>query len=111
MPTEPDDVLVVLEVMDQQWPGYQTAKNIIRKEIEQLRHDLALVRGAFLVDEPAASLYDMRKSLDKMTEQRNEADAILYYIYLNCLGSTDFNFTPEETERIMRYAHKYYPEA
>lgn len=33
----PDDVLVALEVMDERWPGYLTAKQVIRGEIVALR--------------------------------------------------------------------------
>lgn len=35
--TEPDDVKVCLDLMDERWPGYSTAKYVIRKEIERLR--------------------------------------------------------------------------
>lgn len=35
---QPDDVSVSLDLMDERWPGYSTAKHIIRSEIEALRH-------------------------------------------------------------------------
>lgn len=40
--TEPDDLMVCLDLMDERWPGYQNAKKIIRDHCEAMRKRLAI---------------------------------------------------------------------
>ncbi len=44
--TEPDDVPICLDLMDEHWPGYQAAKSVIRREIKTLRET---VRKAYML--------------------------------------------------------------
>lgn len=43
-PTEPDDLLAALDVMDERWGGYQNCKTIIRDHVTRMRAALDRVR-------------------------------------------------------------------
>lgn len=45
--TEPDDVMVCLELMDFRWYGYLNAKKIIRDEIVRLQEEYATMIDCF----------------------------------------------------------------
>lgn len=46
MITEPDDLMAALDVMDERWEGYQTAKQIIRQRATEMREEIERLKAS-----------------------------------------------------------------
>ena len=65
-PTEPDDLMVCLSLMDEHWPGYQNAKGIIRDHAVRMRAELR--RQSQELERAREALQDARDFVDDLVD-------------------------------------------